>query len=132
MTMPTFSAAALASRFGLLLQGEDRQVAGVATLADATPSQLSFLANPRYRSQLAQSQAGVVVLRAEDAEACTGSALIARDPYVAFARIAALFERKGFVEVDQAVLPTSKWADYDDARRSRARAFWIDIEAGRF
>jgi amino-acid N-acetyltransferase len=45
---------------------------------------------------------------------------------------AALFERKGFVEVDQAVLPTSKWADYDDARRSRARAFWIDIEAGRF
>jgi len=34
----------------------------------------------------------VVVLRADDAEAAPGTALIARDPYVAFAKIAALFD----------------------------------------
>ena len=94
MSLPTFTAAELAARFGLELCGEDRVVAGVGTLADAAPSQLGFLANPRYRGQLAQTRAGVVVLRAEDADACTGTALLARDPYVAFARIAALFEQR--------------------------------------
>ncbi|TCT26089.1 UDP-3-O-(3-hydroxymyristoyl)glucosamine N-acyltransferase [Thermomonas haemolytica] len=92
MNAPVFTASGLAQRFGLALRGEDREVHGVATLAEAGPTQLGFLANPRYRGQLSQTRAGVVVLRAEDAEAFAGSALVARDPYVAFARIAALFE----------------------------------------
>ncbi len=95
MSTPAFTVAELAERFGLALRGDPRQlVAGVATLASAGPSQLGFLSNPRYRSQLAQSSAGVVVLRAEDAADWPGTALIAGDPYVAFARIAALFEPK--------------------------------------
>ena len=93
MSRPTFTASELAVRFGLELRGEDRTVEGVGTLADAMPTQLGFLANPRYRAQLAQTRAGVVVVRAADAEAHDGSLLVARDPYVAFARIAALFER---------------------------------------
>ena len=64
--MPT--AGALAERFGLALRGDaDVVVEGVATLASAGPAQLSFLANPRYRAQLAGSGAGVVVLREADA-----------------------------------------------------------------
>ena len=94
MNAPVFAASELAQRFGLELRGDDRVVHGVGTLADASPEQLGFLANPRYRAQLAETAAGVVVLRAEDAEARAGTALIARDPYVAFAKIAALFERK--------------------------------------
>ena len=38
-------------------------VAGVATLANAGPGKLAFLANPRYRAQLAQTGAGAVVMR---------------------------------------------------------------------
>ena len=94
MNAPVFAASELAQRFGLELRGDDRAVHGVGTLSNATPEQLSFLANPRYRGQLAETAAGVVVLRAEDAEAHAGTALLARDPYVAFAKIAALFERK--------------------------------------
>ena len=75
------------------MRGPDRDVAGVGTLADAAPHQLGFLANPRYRAQLTETQAGVVVLREDDANAFAGSALVARDPYAAFARISALFER---------------------------------------
>ncbi|MFT4178916.1 MAG: UDP-3-O-(3-hydroxymyristoyl)glucosamine N-acyltransferase [Thermomonas sp.] len=93
MTAPVLKASELAQRFGLELRGTDRNVAGVGTLADAGSTQLAFLANPRYRAQLAQARAGVVVLRADDAQHWPGTALIARDPYVAFARIAALFER---------------------------------------
>lgn len=94
MMAPVFAASELAQRFGLELRGEDRMVRGVGTLSTATPEQLSFLANPRYRGQLATTTAGVVVLRADDTDARDGTALLARDPYVAFAKIAALFERK--------------------------------------
>ena len=94
MSTPVFAASELAQRFGLELRGDDRAVHGVGTLANATPEQLSFLANPRYRAQLADTAAGVVVLHADTAESRNGTALLARDPYVAFAKIAALFERK--------------------------------------
>ncbi|GAB2516376.1 UDP-3-O-(3-hydroxymyristoyl)glucosamine N-acyltransferase [Lysobacter humi (ex Lee et al. 2017)] len=90
---PHYTAGELAERFGLELRGDAAQpVEGVATLGDAGPRRLSFLANSRYRAQLADSRAGVVVLAAGDAAAAPCTALVARDPYSAFARIAALFE----------------------------------------
>ncbi|WP_295933436.1 UDP-3-O-(3-hydroxymyristoyl)glucosamine N-acyltransferase [uncultured Xanthomonas sp.] len=93
MNTSTYTADEIAERFGLQLHGDGSvAVRGVATLAQAGPGQLSFLANPRYRAQLADSTAAIVVLRADDAEAAPGTALIARDPYVAFAKIAALFD----------------------------------------
>ena len=89
------TAAALAERFDLTLHGDgERRIDGVATLARAGASQLAFLANPRYRSQLVDSGAGLVVMRAEDAEGYAGNALIAKDPYSAFAKIAALFDHR--------------------------------------
>jgi UDP-3-O-[3-hydroxymyristoyl] glucosamine N-acyltransferase len=89
------TAAALAARFGLVLRGDgDRRIDGVATLARAGASQLAFLANPRYRSQLAECGAGLVVMREEDAEGYAGDALIAKDPYAAFAQMAALFDHR--------------------------------------
>ncbi|MXV09267.1 MULTISPECIES: UDP-3-O-(3-hydroxymyristoyl)glucosamine N-acyltransferase [unclassified Xanthomonas] len=93
MNTSTYTADEIAERFGLQVHGDGSvAVHGVATLAQAGPGQLSFLANPRYRAQLADSTAAIVVLRAQDAEAAPGTALIARDPYVAFAKIAALFD----------------------------------------
>ena len=89
------TAAAIADRYSLGLRGDgDVRVHGVGTLADATEGQLAFLANPRYRNQLASSLASVVVLREADADAAPRTALIAKDPYTAFARIAALFEKQ--------------------------------------
>jgi len=83
----------LAERFALMLHGDGtRRITGVATLAKAGPTQLGFLANPRYRAQLLDSAAGAVVVRADDAASDGASArLVASDPYVAFAKIAALF-----------------------------------------
>jgi UDP-3-O-[3-hydroxymyristoyl] glucosamine N-acyltransferase len=83
----------LAERFGLALRGDgSRRVHGIGTLAGAREGQLAFLSNPKYRGQLATTQASVVVMREDDATGYTGTALLARDPYVAFARVAALFE----------------------------------------
>ena len=89
-----YSVAELAERFGLEVRGDGaRSVRGVATLAGATAGELSFLSNSRYAAQLRSTGAGVVVLREENMVDCPTTALIARDPYVAYARIAALFER---------------------------------------
>ena len=95
MTPPSFTSGELADRFGLELRGDAGLVIdGVATLARAEPGQLAFLANSRYRGQLGDSRASLVVMRAEDADAAPGAVLIAKDPYTAFAKMAALFERR--------------------------------------
>jgi len=84
---------AIAERFGLQLRGNgDVEVVGVASLATAAPDQVSFLANPAYRGQLAAARAAAVVLTAADAEHAVGSVLISANPYADFARIAALFD----------------------------------------
>ena len=95
MTPPSFTSGELADRFGLELRGDaSLDIEGVATLARAEPGQLAFLANSRYRGQLGDSRASLVVMRAEDADAAPGAVLIAKDPYTAFAKMAALFERR--------------------------------------
>ena len=91
---PQFTLAELAERFGLEAHGDpSTTVDGVGTLATATPNQFTFLSNPKYTSQLAESQAGIVVLAAESLPLRQGAALVAKDPYVAYAKIAALFEK---------------------------------------
>jgi len=93
MRQAHYTAGELADRFGLSLRGDARaQVTGVATLASAGPDSLGFLANQKYRQQLAGTRAGVVVMREADADGYAGTALLATDPYAAFARISALFE----------------------------------------
>ncbi len=95
MSTQHHTAAALAERFGLTLRGDgDRRIDGVATLARAGASQLAFLANPRYRSQLVDCGAGLVVMRENDVEGYAGDVLIAKDPYSAFAKMAALFDHR--------------------------------------
>jgi len=81
----------LAVRFGLGLRGEpDLRVSHVATLARAGAGSLSFLANPRYRRQLESTRATAVVLAPAAAQLCPVAALIDDNPYLAYARIAAL------------------------------------------
>jgi len=87
------TAAELAEQFGLPLHGDPgTTITGVAALSVAGPEQLSFLGNSRYRAQLAACRAGIVILRQADTCAAPGTALIAKDPYAAFAKIAALFD----------------------------------------
>ena len=92
--LPSHTLAELAERFGLRLRGDgSRRIAGVATLAHAGTGQLAFLSNGKYAAQLAATGAGAVILREENVADCPVDALIAADPYVAYAKIAALYER---------------------------------------
>ncbi|WP_239481957.1 UDP-3-O-(3-hydroxymyristoyl)glucosamine N-acyltransferase [Pseudomonas insulae] len=95
MTAPALTLGQLAERLGATLRGaENKRITGLATLHEAGPEQLSFLANPQYRRFLATTQAGAVLLTAKDAEGYAGDALLVADPYLAYARISHLFDPK--------------------------------------
>ena len=85
----------LAEFLGATLRGDpEKQITGLATLQEAGPAQLSFLANPQYRKYLTGSQAAALLLKEADAEGFAGNALVVPDPYLAYARISHLFDPK--------------------------------------
>ena len=89
----------LAVRFGLELAGDPgTKVTGVATLASAGPGTVTFLANPRYRRHLPATRAAAVVLDPGSAADCPVAALVAANPYAAFARIAQVLHPRPAVQ----------------------------------
>jgi len=85
----------LANVLGAQLRGDGaKEVDHVATLVAADEMALAFLSNRKYAIQLASSHAGVVVLAPADADAWQGNALIVNNPYLAYAKAAALLHSK--------------------------------------
>ncbi|WP_462158054.1 UDP-3-O-(3-hydroxymyristoyl)glucosamine N-acyltransferase [Pseudoalteromonas sp. GB56] len=83
------SLAEIATHLGAELVGDGTLVvSGIQTLETAKGEHISFLANKKYRSQLATTQAGAVMLSAADAEHFDGNKLVCKDPYVAYAKLA--------------------------------------------
>jgi UDP-3-O-[3-hydroxymyristoyl] glucosamine N-acyltransferase len=81
----------LAARFGLELRGDpDAVVSSVGTLQQARPGALAFLANSKYRRYLATTTATAVVLDPASAAECPVAAFVTKNPYAAYARIAAV------------------------------------------
>ena len=80
----------LARELGAELVGEPGvRIVGAATLEDAGPEQVSFLANRKYRDQLDTTRAGAVIVTPSDrVDRC--NCLVSSNPYLAFARAVAL------------------------------------------
>jgi UDP-3-O-[3-hydroxymyristoyl] glucosamine N-acyltransferase len=89
----TVSLGELAVRFGCELRGDPATlIDSVATLGRAHPRAICFLANPRYRRQLAETTAAAVVIEPRYAAECPVAALITPNPYAIYARIATLLQ----------------------------------------
>ena len=85
----------LAEHHGLQYYGDgETLIDGVGTLSEATGSQLSFLSNPAYRTQLAATKAAAVLVTKDDVENCPVNALIADNPYVTYALLANRFDHR--------------------------------------
>ena len=81
----------LAAQFDCELVGDpDRIIDNVAGLQNAGPTSLSFLSNPKFRGQLAGTQAAAIVLRAEDVGDSPTASLVSDNPYADYARMAAV------------------------------------------
>lgn len=81
----------LAALTGARLDGPgDAVINEVASLEEAGPSSISFLANPRYRTQLTATRAAAVIMDADGVAAAPDgmSCLVCDNPYLAFARVA--------------------------------------------
>ncbi|MDK1285697.1 UDP-3-O-(3-hydroxymyristoyl)glucosamine N-acyltransferase [Pseudoalteromonas umbrosa] len=79
----------LAEHLGATLEGDPEQsIVKIATLLNANEQEVAFLANKKYRSQLESTQAGAVILSADDADYFSGNKLICDNPYVAYAKLA--------------------------------------------
>src|ERR1700735_5062790 len=79
----------IAVRFGCELRGDPHcEVDSVATLTDAHPRAVTFLAEGRHRAVLAQTRAAAVVLAARFAAECPVAALITSNPRATYARVA--------------------------------------------
>jgi UDP-3-O-[3-hydroxymyristoyl] glucosamine N-acyltransferase len=85
----------LVERLGGRLKGDAQiEVVGIAPLDTATSSHMTFLSNPRLRSQAEQTQAAALILSEADDTAVTdycGARIVIENPYAYFARVAQLF-----------------------------------------
>ncbi|WER47387.1 UDP-3-O-(3-hydroxymyristoyl)glucosamine N-acyltransferase [Cupriavidus sp. WKF15] len=99
--MQTPTLGQLATENGAQVVGDpDLAIVGLAPLDQAGPGELSFLSNPLYLLQALASKASAVIVSAQDLERirAEGQAdgrnwLVARNPYVCFARIAQRFDK---------------------------------------
>ncbi|MFQ5609907.1 MAG: UDP-3-O-(3-hydroxymyristoyl)glucosamine N-acyltransferase, partial [Woeseiaceae bacterium] len=79
----------LATRFDCELDGDpDIEITRVASLANAGPGTLSFLAGSRFSNELASTKAAAVIVRADDVDDNPAASLICADPYASYALIA--------------------------------------------
>ena len=71
---------------------KDSIVDGLATLANAKPGNVAFLANKKYISQLTETKASAVIIAPNMVEQCPVSALVVENPYMGYAMLANLLD----------------------------------------
>lgn len=87
----SYSLADLASRLGAELVGDgDRLIAGIRPLDLAGPEHLSFLHNPKYVAQAAESDAGAILVHSAD-QLPGRDLLVIDQPYLAVAKALGIF-----------------------------------------
>ena len=69
-------------------------VVGVAGIREARSDQITFLANPKYESFMADTQAGGIIVDKHWAGTCSRALIRVDNPYLAFARASQFFHQK--------------------------------------
>jgi len=92
LTHPKFTLREIVSSLGGEAVGEvATPLTGVATLDSAGPSEIAFLANPKYRHKLGTTRAGAVIVGRGDRDAASVPRIVCDNPYAYYARTVALF-----------------------------------------
>jgi UDP-3-O-[3-hydroxymyristoyl] glucosamine N-acyltransferase len=74
------------------LCSENSTIKSLATLANARPGQVAFLANKKYISQLQSTQASAVIVSPDMLAQCPVNALVMDNPYMGYALLANLLD----------------------------------------
>lgn len=96
--MPSYSLKELAEIVSAELvinQGAaDCCISGINSIEQAQIGEISFIVNQKYADKLSQTAASAVILKPELAQATDIPLLICKDPYLAYAKISQLFEKR--------------------------------------
>lgn len=96
---------------GQLIGDPDTEVSGIAPLDSADSSHISFLSNPKLRSQAAASKAAAIILAPTDdanlGEQYLGARIVTDNPYAYFARAAQFFANLQTAPVTPGIHPSA-------------------------
>ena len=91
--MPSIRLADLAQQLDAELHGDgDIVITAVASMQSAKAGTITFMVSPKYREHLAQCQASAVVLTQDDLPFATSAALVVKNPYLTYARMAQILD----------------------------------------
>jgi len=91
--MVSIRLADLAQQLDAELHGDgDIVITGVASMQTAQAGQVTFIVNPRYREQLTTCQASAVVMTEADLPHAKSAALVVKNPYLTYARMAQILD----------------------------------------
>ncbi|UXZ54580.1 UDP-3-O-(3-hydroxymyristoyl)glucosamine N-acyltransferase [Halomonas sp. 7T] len=83
----------IARHLDVAFEGDANQtIRGLATLKEAAPDQIAFLANRAYLKDLATTQAAAVLLHPEHGKNCPVARLEMDNPYLGYAKLSQLFD----------------------------------------
>jgi len=106
----TYSLQEIGDHLGAELRGDPNcLIQRLNTLEQAEEGELSFLASKAYERFLTETKASAVLLEPRFAENFVGNALVIDNPYVAYARISAWFDRS--TQARSGIHPTAVVAD---------------------
>ncbi|RYY74026.1 MAG: UDP-3-O-(3-hydroxymyristoyl)glucosamine N-acyltransferase [Gammaproteobacteria bacterium] len=94
MSALIFTLSELAQHIGAELVGDsEHKISALASLQAATPTDLTFIANPVYKKYLAASKAGAIICSPDLADQIVGNKLVVVNPYLCYAQLTALFDK---------------------------------------
>ena len=94
MSGPSYSLKDLANKVkGELVGDPEVVISSIATIQNASPGCISFLANTKYKKFLKESSASAIIVSPELSSQLETPGIIAEDPYVAYAIISSMFAK---------------------------------------
>ena len=91
--MPSIRLADLAQQLDAELHGDgDIVITGVASMQSAQTCHITFMVNQKYREHLGLCQASAVVMTQDDLPFAKSAALVVKNPYLTYARMAQILD----------------------------------------
>ena len=91
--MPSIRLADLAQQLDAELHGDgDIVITAVASMQSAKAGHVTFLVNPKYREHLSACEASAIVLTQDLLPFAKGAALVVKNPYLTYARMAQILD----------------------------------------
>lgn len=106
MAKNSFTLQELAEYLDVAFTGDPEcRIHGISSLGNSQPGTISFLSHSRYRKYLTETHAAAVILPESEREHCPVATLLSTNPYLAYARLSALFEAN--FDSDVAIHPSA-------------------------